>query len=153
MPRPSVAMVIRWRDLAQEGLSYAEIARRFPGYTEHQVRHYCIGNSGKKIPGPLQSPGRWGGSNVWLQGEKSPHARLTEELAMAILDDWDEERGDWGKPSSEWARELGLSPRTVQMLRAGDTWKFLNHPNQGRKRRKRRSSGDAPEKGRRRRKS
>lgn len=133
MPKPPGALVVKWRDLAEEGLSYAEISRRYPNYSADQVRHYCMGNSGRKLPGPLQKVGRWGGHNVWLQGAKSPHAELTEEQAREILDDWDEEKDRWGTSGAEWARRLEVAPSTVHMLRRGETWAFLRHPNQGRK--------------------
>ncbi|MDT8340356.1 MAG: hypothetical protein RQ751_02500 [Longimicrobiales bacterium] len=133
MPKPPGPLVVKWRDLAQEGRSYAEISRIYPDYSADQVRHYCMGTSGKKLPGPLQRSGRWGGHNVWLQGSRSPHAELTEEQARQILDDWDEERDRWGTPGAEWARRLDVAPSTVHMLRRGETWAHLKHPNQGRK--------------------
>ena len=136
MPKPPGALVVQWRDLAAQGLTYAEIQRRFPEYTADQVRHYCLGTTGKKLPGPLQSPGRWDGSNVWLRGEKSPHAELTEEQARDVLDDWDEDKGNWGTSGAEWARRLDVSPSTIHMLRRGETWRHLKHPNQGRKRKR-----------------
>lgn len=134
MPKPPGAVVVRWRDLAESGMTYAEIQRQYPRYTADQVRHYCLGTTGKRLPGPLQRPGRWNGSNVWLRGEKSPHAELTEEQVVQILDDWDEERDEWGTSGAEWARRLGVSPSTVHMLRRGETWTYLGHPNQGRRR-------------------
>ncbi|GIS79738.1 MAG: hypothetical protein CM1200mP14_13040 [Gammaproteobacteria bacterium] len=91
MPKPEVALVKKWRDLAEEGYLYAEIARLYPGFSVDQVRHYCLGHTGRKIPGPLQKVDRWLGLNVWLRGESSPHAELTEESARQVLDDWDEE--------------------------------------------------------------
>jgi hypothetical protein len=93
MAKPTGATVIIWRDLAQEGYTYAEIARKFPEYTVNQIRHYCLGNTGKKLPGPIQASGRWKGHNVWLQGEKSPHAGITRGQALEVLEDWDEDRG------------------------------------------------------------
>jgi len=134
MPKPPGALVVKWRDLAASGLTYAEIQRKYPDYSADQVRHYCLGTTGKNLPGPLQKTGRWGGSNVWLRGEKSPHAELTEEQALEILDDWDEEKGTWGTSGAEWARRLGVSPSTIHMLRRGETWHYLEHPNQGRRR-------------------
>ena len=134
MPRPPGALVVMWRDLASEGRSYAEIARRHPEYTADQVRHYCLGNTGKKLPGPLQEPHRWGRHNVWLQGESSPHAELSREQVLEILDDWNEELGAWGTSGAEWARMLGVSASTIHMLRRGETWEHLKHPNQGRRR-------------------
>lgn len=133
MPKPPGPLVVKWRDLAAEGRSYAEIARRYSKYSADQVRHYCLGTSGKKLPGPLQEPGRWNGRNVWLQGEKSPHAELTRKQAMAVLDDWDEERDRWGMSGTEWAKKLKVSASTIHMLRRGETWRHLEHPNQGRK--------------------
>ncbi len=134
MPRPPGALIVKWRDLAAEGMSYASIARRFPDYTAHQVRHYCLGHTGRKLPGRLQEPGRWNGHNVWLQGERSPHSELTREEALAVLEDWDEDVGAWKTSGTEWARRLGVSPSTIHMLRRGETWEHLDHPNQGRKR-------------------
>lgn len=133
MAKPPGALVVKWRDLAEEGLSYAAIARQYPEYSPDQVRHYCMGTSGKKLPGPLQSAGRWGGRNVWLQGSSSPHAELTEDQVLEVLDDWDEERDRWATSGAEWARRLGVAPSTIHMLRRGETWGHLDHPNQGRK--------------------
>src|SRR5262245_17185586 len=137
MSRPPGALVVKWRDLAKDGHSYAEIARRHPEYTADQVRHYCLGNTGKKLPGPLQNPHRWNGHNVWLQGESSPHAELSKEQVLAVLEDWNEERGDWATSGAEWARRLNVSPSTIHMLRRGETWEHLNHPNQGRRKKER----------------
>lgn len=133
MSRPPGALVEQWRNLAAAELSYAEIARRYPAYSVDQIRHYCLGTSGRHLPGPLQAPGRWKGRNVWLQGERSPHAALTMEQALGILDDWDEDGDRWGTSGSEWARRLGVSSSAIHMLRRGDTWRHLQHPNQGRR--------------------
>ena len=133
MPKPSGPLVVSWRDLAAEGLTYAEIARRHPKYSDDQVRHYCMGTAGRKLPGPLQGSGRWRGRNAWLQGEHSPNAELTAEQAKAVLDDWDHARGRWLTPGTEWAKRLGVSPSTIYMLRRGETWEHLKHPNQGRR--------------------
>lgn len=133
MPKPPGPLVVKWRDLAAEGRSYAEIARRYSKYSADQVRHYCLGTSGKKLPGPLQKPGRWKGRNVWLQGEKSPHAELTRAQALSVLNDWDEEKNRWGTSGTEWAKKLKVSASTIHMLRRGETWQHLEHPNQGRK--------------------
>jgi len=138
MPKPEAAMIKAWRDLAEEGCLYAEIARRYPGFSVDQVRHYCLGHSGKKAPGPLQKVDRWRGSNIWLQGESSPHAELTEENARKVLDDWDEVTDRWGMSGAEWAQELSVSASTIYMLRRGETWKHLGHPNSGRRSRRRR---------------
>ncbi len=136
MAKPPGPLVVKWRDLASEGRTYAEIHRLYPEYTEDQIRHYCVGTAGRRLPGPLQRPGRWGGRNVWLQGENSPNSELTEEQARAVLDDWDEERETWGTPGTVWAERLGVSPSTIYMLRRGETWEHLEHPNQGRKKRR-----------------
>jgi len=133
MPKPPGALVVQWRDLAEDGWSYAAIARKYPKYTADQVRHYCMGTAGKNLPGPLQKAGRWEGRNVWLQGEKSPHAELTTEQAIEVLDDWDEDAERWKTSGAEWARKLGVSPSTTHMLRRGETWRHLEHPNQGRR--------------------
>ncbi len=138
MPRPPAKTVVRWRKMAQAGKSYAEIARRYKNYSADQVRHYCLGNSGASIPGPRQKPGRWKGHNVWLQGERSPHAALTKAQALRVLKDWDEKKDKWKRSGAEWADKLGVSPSTIHMLRRGETWQHLDHPNQGRKPKKRR---------------
>lgn len=132
MAKPPESLVVRWRELAEDGWTYAAIGRKYPKYTPDQVRHYCIGTVGKDLPGPIQDVHRWNGRNVWLQGERSPHARLTEEQVRAVLDDWDEDAGRWGMPGAEWGRRLGVSASTIHMLRRGETWKHLDHPNQGR---------------------
>ncbi len=137
MAKPPAALVVKWRDLAEDGYLYAEIARMYPEYSVDQVRHYCMGHTGRKLPGPIQRLDRWYGRNVWLQGENSPHAELTEKQVRQILDDWDEELDRWGTPGAEWARRFGVSPSTVYMLRRGETWTHLKHPNQGRKPKKR----------------
>lgn len=140
MPKPPGALVVKWRDLAEEGYLYAEISRMYPEYSVDQIRHYCLGHTGRHLPGPIQRVDRWYGSNVWLRGSNSPHAELTEDQARKVLDDWDEEAGRWGTPGAEWARRMKVSPSTIYMLRRGETWQHLEHPNQGRKRKKRRSS-------------
>ena len=130
MAKPTGAIVIIWRDLAQEGYTYAEIARKFPNFTVNQIRHYCLGNTGARLPGPIQSSGRWQGRNVWLQGEKSPHAGMSKQDALQVLADWDAARGRWKHSAAYWAGELNVSPSAIQQLRRGDTWKHLNHPHQ-----------------------
>lgn len=137
MPKPQAGLVLKWRDLAEEGYLYAEIARMNPEFSVDQVRHYCLGHTGRKLPGPIQRVDRWFGSNVWLRGVNSPHAELTEAQAVAALDDWDEEADRWGSSGAEWARKIGVSPSTIYMLRRGETWKHLDHKNQGRKPKKR----------------
>jgi uncharacterized protein YjcR len=59
---------------------------------------------------------------------------------MSVLEDWDDELGDWATSGAEWARRLGVSPSTIHMLRRGETWEHLNHPNQGRRKKERASS-------------
>jgi hypothetical protein len=108
-----------------------------PEFSVDQVRHYCLGHTGRKLPGPIQRVDRWYGSNVWLRGENSPHAELNIKQARKILDDWDEKNDSWKLSGAEWARKLGVSPSTIYMLRRGETWKHLEHPNQGRKPKKR----------------
>lgn len=130
MAKPSGAIVIIWRDLAQEGYTYAEIARKYPDYTVNQIRHYCLGNTGSRLPGPIQKSGRWEGSNVWLRGEKSPHAAMTVAQALQVLEDWDKGKGRWKHSAAYWAKTLRVSPSAIQQLRRGDTWRHLNHPNQ-----------------------
>ncbi len=136
MPRPTDALVVKWRNLAEEGYLYAEIARMDSQFSIDQVRHYCLGHTGRKLPGPIQQIDRWHGSNVWLRGENSPHAKLTARQAKRVLDDWDEKADRWKTSGAEWARKLGVSPSTILMLRRGETWQHLDHPNQGRKPRK-----------------
>ena len=133
MSKPAGALVVKWRKLAEEGYLYAEIARMNPEFTVDQVRHYCLGHTGRKLDGPIQRIDRWYGSNVWLRGENSPHAQLTASDAQRILNDWDEKGGKWKSPGAKWARELSVSPSTIYMLRRGETWQHLKHPNQGRK--------------------
>jgi hypothetical protein len=139
MPRPDEEIVVKWRELAEEGYLYAEIARMYPDYSVDQVRHYCLGHTGRNMPGPIQRVDRWYGSNVWLRGENSPHSELSEEQAIQVLDDWDEKADRWKRSGAEWARELGVSPSTIYMLRRGETWKYLDHPNQGRKPKRRKA--------------
>jgi hypothetical protein len=136
MPKPTGAIVIIWRDLAEDGYTYAEIARKFPDFTVNQIRHYCLGNTGARLPGPIQESGRWNGRNVWLQGEKSPHAGMTRSQALQVLEDWDGDRGRWKHSAAYWAEALGVSPSAIQQLRRGDTWRHLKHPNQRRNREK-----------------
>ena len=79
MPRPPDTLVVKWRKLAEEGYLYAEIARMDPQFSINQVRHYCLGYTGRKLPGPIQRVDRWYGSKVWMRGDNSPHARLTAD--------------------------------------------------------------------------
>jgi hypothetical protein len=138
MARPDDAQVVKWRQLAEEGFLYAEIARMYPGFSVDQVRHYCLGHTGRGAGGPIQRVDRWYGSNVWLRGENSPHCELSAKDAKKVLDDWDARADRWKSSGADWARRLGVSPSTIYMLRRGETWKHLAHPNQGRKAKKRR---------------
>ena len=132
MTKPPLPLIVKWRDLAQEGLFYTDIAKDFPDYTASQIRHHCLGTSGAKAPGPLQKRKRWP-DNPWLQGEKSPHALLREEQVREVLDDWDDEKGYWRKAARHWAKLLKVSPSTILAVRRGATWKQLKHANSGRK--------------------
>ena len=127
-PKPRKPTVRRWRKLAESGMLYSEIQREYPQHTVNQIRHACLGTTYKDAGGPIQQTHRWGGSNVWLRGERSPHSELTEAQAKEILEDWDPERGRWMTPGAEWARRLGVSPSTIYMLRRGETWKHLERP-------------------------
>ena len=118
MARPGAKTILKWRELAEEGKLYAEIQRKYPEFTVDQVRHYCMGHAGKDVGGPIQKADRWNGSNVWLRGSRSPHAQLSEADAKRVL------KGR-RKKGTEWARELGVSPSTIYMLRRGETWKHL----------------------------
>jgi hypothetical protein len=132
MAKPTLPLIVKWRDLAQEGRLYTDIAKDFPDYTSSQIRHYCLGNSGSKAPGPIQKIRRWL-DNPWLQGEKSPHALLGEKQVRDVLGDWDDDKGNWGNAAGHWAKLLDVSPSTILAVRRGDTWKHLAHPNAGRK--------------------
>ena len=138
MPKPDTDLVVEWRRLAEDGYLYAEIARMYPDFSVDQVRHYCLGHTGRTVGGPIQRVDRWYGSNVWLRGENSPHSELTEKQARRVLDDWDEKADRWKRSGAEWARKLEVSPSTIYMLRRGETWQYLKHPNQGRKPKKKR---------------
>ena len=50
-----------------------------------------------------------------------------------VLDDWDEKADRWKTSGAAWARKFGVSPSTIYMLRRGETWRHLKHPNQGRR--------------------
>ena len=84
MAKPPLPLIVKWRDLAQEGRFYTDIAKDYPDYTASQIRHYCLGHSGAKAPGPIQKRRRWS-DNPWLQGEKSPHALLDEKQVRDVL--------------------------------------------------------------------
>ena len=132
MAKPPLSLIVKWRDLAQEGRFYSDIAKGFSEYTASQIRHYCLGNSGAKAPGPIQKRRRWS-DNPWLQGEKSPHALLDEKQVRQVLGDWDDDKGYWCNAAGHWAKLLKVSPSTILAVRRGDTWKHLKHPNAGRK--------------------
>ena len=132
MAKPPLPLIVKWRDLAQKGRFYTDIAKGFPDYTASQIRYYCLGHSGAKALGPIQKRRRRSG-NPWLQGEKSPHALLDETQVRVVLDDWDDEKGYWRIAAGQWARVLKVSPSTIRAVRRGDTWKHLKHPNAGRK--------------------
>jgi hypothetical protein len=132
MSKPPLPLIVKWRDQAQEGRFYTDIAKEHPDYTASQIRHYCLGHSGAKAPGPLQRRPRWL-DNPWLQGERSPHALLKKEDVVSVLDDWDEDKGYWSHAAGHWAQLLDVSPSTILAVRRGDTWKHLEHPNAGRK--------------------
>ena len=133
MPRPNGPLVVKWRELAEEGYLYAEISRMYPGHSVAKVRHYCVGNTGRQYGGPIQQVDRWYGSNVWARGENGPKAALTVKQALRVLNDWDDKADCWKSSGPDWGRKFGVSPSTIFMLRRGETWKYLNHPNQGRK--------------------
>ncbi len=141
MAKPDGELVVKWRKLAEDGFLYAEIARMYPQFSVDQVRHYCLGHTGRNVAGPLQTVDRWYGSNVWLRGENSPHAELTAAQAKKVLDDWDEKADRWKSSGAEWARKLGVSASTIYMLRRGETWQHLEHPNQGRRPKKKAKKG------------
>ena len=132
MARPPLALIVKWRDLAQEGRFYTDIAKDYPDYTRSQIRHYCLGHSGAKAPGPLQKRRRWL-DNPWLQGEKSPQALLDEKQVRDVLGDWDDDKGYWGNAAGHWAKLLQVSRSTILAVRRGDTWQHLKHSNAGRK--------------------
>ncbi len=138
MPKPDGTLVVKWRKLAEDGYLYAEIARMHPEFSVDQVRHYCLGHTGRNLGGPIQQVDRWYGSNPWLRGANSPHAVLTDAQAKRVLDDWDEKSDGWKSSGADWGRKLGVSPSTIYMLRRGETWQHLDHPNQGREPKKRR---------------
>ena len=135
MAKPPLPLIVKWRELAQEGRFYTDIAKGSPDYTASQIRHCCLGNSGANAPGPIQKRGRWP-DNPWLQGEKSPHALLTEKQVRGVLGDWDDGKGYWGNAAGHWAKLLRVSPSTILAVRRGDTWKHLKHSNAGRKKEK-----------------
>ena len=121
MAKPDEALVLKWRELAEDGYLYAEISRMYPHFSVDQVRHYCLEHTCPNLGGPTQKVDRW------------PHAELTEKQATRVLDDWDEKADRWKKSGADWARKLNVSASTIYMLRRGETWKYLEHPNQGRK--------------------
>ena len=116
MPRPPDDMVVKWRELAEDGFLYAEISRLHPGFSVDQVRHYCLGHTGRNLGGPIQRVDRWYGSNVWLRGENSPHAELTIKQAQSVLGDWDDKSDRWKLSGAEWARKFGVSRQRIHQV-------------------------------------
>lgn len=115
--RPTDKQIVRFREMAESGKLYTDIQRQYPQFTVDQVRHCCLGHTGKDVGGPIQEVGRWDGSNVWLRGDASPHARLTEAQAKKVLRS--------KKKGADLAREFGVAASTIYMLRRGETWKHL----------------------------
>ena len=134
MAKPPLPLIVQWRDLAQEGLFYTDIAKDYPDYTVSQIRRYCVGDFGADAPGPIKRRRRCSG-NPWLQGERSAHALLNERQVRRVLDDWDEEEGWWRHAAGHWANLLKVATSTILKVRCGITWKHLKHPNAGRKKR------------------
>ena len=132
MAKPPLPLIVKWRDLAQEGQFYTDIAKDYPDYTVSQIRRYCLGDFCADAPGPIQRRRRCSG-NPWLQCEKSPHALLNERQVRRVLDDWDDEKGWWYHSGGHWAKLLKVATSTILKVRRGDTWKHLKHPNAGRK--------------------
>ena len=52
MAKPPLPLIVKWRDLAQEGRFYTDIAKDFPDYTSSQIRHYCDVPHGA-VPHPM----------------------------------------------------------------------------------------------------
>ena len=88
VPKPGKTQVAKWRRLAEQGYLYAEISRVDPTFSVDQVRHYCLGHTGRNAGGPIQRVDRWYGSNVWLRGENSPHAQLGHVNTMRASAGW-----------------------------------------------------------------
>ena len=40
MAKPPLPLIVKWRDLAQEGLFYTEIAKDFPDYTSTYTERF-----------------------------------------------------------------------------------------------------------------
>ena len=76
--------------------------------------------------------------NSCSQGALSDAVR---DAYARYLDDWDEKKDRWKSSGAEWARRLNVSPSTIYMLRRGETWEHLGHPNQGRKPKKKAKKG------------
>ena len=125
MAKPDGPLVRKWRNLAEEGYLYAEISRMYPPFSVDQVRHYCLGHTGRKVGGPIQKVDRWYGSNVWLRGANSPHAELTEKQARRVLDDWDEKADRWRKSGSRLGSEAG---RIAQHHLHASAWRDVEVP-------------------------
>ena len=113
MAKPDGDLVVKWRKLAEDGFLYAEIARMYPQYSVDQVRHYCLGHTGRGVTGPLQTVDRWYGSNVWLRGENSPHAQLTAAQANVLFENTSL-NPHTGQPAIDYARTaLGAGVHVV----------------------------------------
>jgi hypothetical protein len=68
---------------------------------------------------PSENRARQARRNLQRYGCRSTHCKLNPEQVEAIRDSADV------IPSSVWAKRLGITPRTVREVRAGDTWKHL----------------------------
>ena len=134
MAKPPLPLIAQWRDLAEDGQFYTDIAKDYPDYTVSQIRRYCVGDFGADAPGPIQRRRRCSG-NPWLRGEKSPNALLDEGQVQRVLDDWDEEEVYWRHAAGHWAKLLKVATSTILRVRLGNSWKHLRHPNAGRKKR------------------
>lgn len=68
---------------------------------------------------PAENRARQAQRNLRLYGCRSTYCKLTPEQVLAI-------RESAQTISSEvWAKRLGIAPRTVRQIRAGDTWAHL----------------------------
>lgn len=68
---------------------------------------------------PAENRARQARRNLLLYGCRSTYCKLTPGQVLII-------RESAGAISSEvWAKRLGISPRTVRQVRAGDTWTHL----------------------------
>ena len=81
MPKPAKDVVLKWRELGEEGYLYAEIARMYPDFSVDQVRHYCLGHTGRKVGGPIQRVDRWFSGVVVTNGAGSPRDDLYKDYS------------------------------------------------------------------------